>query len=60
MRPYVIRGESAPPLGDLRTAQEGQTIHLYPSAKERPDWGRYIDAIAGAVAHGVNVKWVQP
>jgi len=55
----TIRQESAPALGDIRAMTEG-TVYLYPSATERDDWPRYIDALASVIAKGVNVQWVRP
>ncbi|MGP3940489.1 hypothetical protein [Streptomyces sp. 6N106] len=53
-----IRQESAPALGDIRSLGEGSWIYIFPNAKERKDWGRYLDAIGHAVARGASVSWV--
>ncbi|MEV3856085.1 hypothetical protein AB0J38_17390 [Streptomyces sp. NPDC050095] len=59
MSTLQISKDSAPPLGDIRT-QTGGTVFLLPTAKERADWPRYVDALASAIAHGVSVRWVRP
>lgn len=54
-----IRLESAPALGDIRALSPGSHIYVFESARRRPDWGRYQDAIRQAVARGVNVSWLE-
>lgn len=54
-----IRAESAPALGDVQFLPAGSYIYLFPSARSRKDWGRYLWAIGRAVANGVNVSWVE-
>jgi hypothetical protein len=54
-----ISFESAPSLGDVRTAGEGVTLWLSPGVTTRKDWGRYQDAIAQAISRGVEVRWVR-
>ncbi|MFD9813969.1 hypothetical protein [Streptomyces sp. NPDC059080] len=53
-----ISRTTAPPLGDIRALNGGE-VRLYPTAREREDWPRYLDALASALAHGVSVKWVR-
>ncbi len=59
MNVLEIRGSQSPPLGEIRALTGGE-VHLFPTAREREDWPRYIDALASAIAHGVSVKWVSP
>ncbi|MBA0054314.1 hypothetical protein E0L36_26720 [Streptomyces sp. AJS327] len=54
-----IRLESAPALGDVRQLPAGSWIYVFPNAKERPDWARYLDAITSAVAGGSSVSWLE-
>jgi hypothetical protein len=56
----TIRGDTAPALGDIRALRPGAWVDIYPTARERADWPRYIDALASAMAHGVSVRWVRP
>ncbi|AUG87161.1 hypothetical protein HOS58_gp29 [Streptomyces phage Attoomi] len=56
----VIDSQAAPALGEIRAMKAGGVVYLRPSAKERADWPRYIDALASAMAHGVSVRWVRP
>ncbi|MGY4952136.1 hypothetical protein [Streptomyces auratus] len=59
MQVLEISGSQSPSLGDIRALTGGE-IYLFPTAREREDWPRYIDALASAIAHGVSVKWVTP
>jgi hypothetical protein len=54
--PAVISKEAATPLGDVRSADH---IILRQGAAERVDFGRYLDAIAAAIAKGADVQWVE-
>ncbi|MQS00304.1 hypothetical protein FNX44_000105 [Streptomyces sp. OF1] len=47
----------APALGDVRRMGEGDTVWMSPGVQERSDWGRYVDAIAGAIARGADARW---
>lgn len=61
MTPQIVdvRLESAPALGDLRVLPPGSWIYVFPSARERRDWARYLDAITSAVAGGASVSWME-
>lgn len=52
-----ISRANAPALGDIRALRSGDVVFLDPTARERPDWARYLDAIAAAVARGVDIIW---
>lgn len=45
-------------LGDVRALGEGDTVLLSAGARRRPDWSRYVEAIAAAVSRGAEVRWV--
>jgi hypothetical protein len=51
----IIRSDYAPALGDLRAMGLGDVIVVQPGATERKDWGRYLDAIGGAVTRGAEI-----
>ncbi len=53
-----ITRDSAPALGDVRQMSHGDRLHLLKGAELRPDWPRYLDAIAAAVSRGTNVGWI--
>jgi hypothetical protein len=53
--PLLISKDSAPALGDVRQAGRGVVIVLTPDARERQDWGRYLDALTGAINRGATV-----
>jgi hypothetical protein len=48
-----------PALGDVRALGAGDTVRLLNEARKRPDWSRYVDAIAHAVSRGAEVRWLQ-
>lgn len=54
-----ITGDGAPALGDIRTLGEGDTVWLSPGVDDRPDWGRYLDALAHAITRGTEVRWIR-
>lgn len=49
---YEISTVYAPPLGDVRELSAGDDLFLLSDWKERPDWTRYLDAVAHAMARG--------
>lgn len=54
----IISATRAPAMGDIRALGKDSVILLRPSAKSRPDWGRYQDAIAQAIGRGASVHWL--
>lgn len=52
-----IGPDHAPPLGDVRTLNAGDTVYLKPGANSRKDWGRYADALTNAITRGASVVW---
>lgn len=55
----IVGFDLAPAMGDIRALLPGDCVYLKPDADERPDWGHYLDALASAIAHGVDVKWLR-
>lgn len=53
---YEISAGDAPPLGDIREASAGDEIHLLNDWRQRPDWTRYLDAVAHAMARGAVIR----
>lgn len=54
----ILSADSAPAIGDVRAASEGETIWLRPGVNSRKDWARYADALFVAVTRGADVRWV--
>lgn len=55
----VISKDSAPAIGDVRAAKEGETVWLRPGVNSRKDWPRYADALFIALTRGADVRWVR-
>ncbi|MGW2860820.1 hypothetical protein [Streptomyces sp. NPDC001205] len=49
---YEISADYAPPIGEIREASAGDDIFLLPGWKQRPDWIRYLAAVAHAMGKG--------
>ncbi|WP_330174535.1 hypothetical protein OG875_13875 [Streptomyces sp. NBC_01498] len=54
-----ITGATAPALGDVRGLGRGDTLWLEAGARDRRDWGRYVDAVAQAVHRGADARWAR-
>lgn len=52
-----IRADAAPALGDVRQMGAGDTVWLAPDVLQRPDWCRYLAAVAQAVRRGADARW---
>lgn len=55
----IISKDYGPALGDIRALGEGDTVWLFWDADQRKDWGRYLDALAGAITRGASVRWLR-
>ncbi len=53
---YEMTADYAPPLGDIRDLSAGDELHLYDGWQQRPDVGRYLDAIAHAMGRGCVIR----
>ena len=53
----IIRKNTSPALGDIRSLSAGDAIALTADARERKDFGRIVDAIGSAVSKGAEVVW---
>jgi hypothetical protein len=51
----IIAKASAPALGDIRQLGQGDVVILDEDATERPDWGRYLEAMNQAITNGAEV-----
>jgi len=56
---FVISQTSAPPIGDVRAAGEGDMVFIRPGGQRRADWPRYAEALMIAVTRGADVRWVR-
>jgi hypothetical protein len=50
--------DSGPALGDIRALGPGDAVWLSAGVQQRPDWGRYLDALSGAITRGAEVRWL--
>ena len=53
----IVRKDTSPALGDIRSLSAGDAIALTADARERKDFGRIVDAIGSAVSKGAEVVW---
>lgn len=53
---HVIDSATAPALGDVRAAGEGDLIYIRPDAKARKDFPKYWEAAGVAFARGALVS----
>lgn len=60
MKTHLFIGpDYAPAMGDIRALLPGDCVWLQRDADQRPDWGRYLDALASAISHGVDIRWLR-
>jgi hypothetical protein len=50
--------DAGPALGDIRALGPGDAVWLSAGVQQRPDWGRYLDALSGAITRGAEVRWL--
>lgn len=55
-----VSRDVAPAYGDLRALRAGDTVWVHPSARDRADWGRIVEAVAGAISRGAEVRAIVP
>lgn len=48
----------APAIGDVRALGKGDVVWLSEAVEDRPDWGRYLDALSHAIGRGAEVRWL--
>lgn len=47
--------DTAPAIGDVRTAGPRHVVFVHADAPQRKDWPRYADALTVAIARGADV-----
>lgn len=56
----LISAKSAPAIGDVHAAGARTIIWLAADARQRADWGRYLNALTVAISRGACVIWTAP